>query len=226
MSEQAKTIYEKLAKVQSELKVEKDQWNEFGKFKYRNAETILKNVKPLLNEVKALVVLTDQIVEVGEHNYLKAKAIFIDLEKGDDQIEVEAYAKEPLEKKGMDASQITGASSSYARKYALCGLFGIDDGVDNDNFDNRKEGAKKSAPKSATQSRGDGFKVDFKAVREQINQAKTVEELTVIWTMLADPNTGKVPEYVEKYLKKDFTNRKSELTKGNEYDGKVVTANN
>lgn len=225
MSEQAKTIYEKLAKVQSELKVEKDQWNEFGKFKYRNAETILKNVKPLLNEVKALVVLTDQIVEVGEHNYLKAKAIFIDLEKGDDQIEVEAYAKEPLEKKGMDASQITGASSSYARKYALCGLFGIDDGIDNDTFDNSKSGKKAPAKKDTT-SRGDGFKVDFKEVREQIKKAQSVEELTVIWTMLADPDTKKVPAYVDKYLKEDFSKRKAELTKGNENDGKVITANN
>lgn len=125
------TIYEKLAKIQSTLKAPKNQYNSFGKYKYRNCEDILEAVKPLLAEVKAVVIIGDELELIGSRFYVKATARFIDCET-DAQITNTAYAREEDTKKGMDGSQITGASSSYARKYALNGLFCIDDTKDSD----------------------------------------------------------------------------------------------
>lgn len=125
------TIYEKLAKIQSTLKAPKGQYNAFGKYKYRNCEDILEAVKPLLAEVKAVVIIGDELELIGSRFYVKATARFIDCET-DAQITNTAYAREEDTKKGMDGSQITGASSSYARKYALNGLFCIDDTKDSD----------------------------------------------------------------------------------------------
>lgn len=125
------TIYEKLAKIQSTLKAPKGQYNAFGKYKYRNCEDILEAVKPLLAEVKAVVIIGDDLELIGSRFYVKATARFIDCET-DAQITNTAYAREEDTKKGMDGSQITGASSSYARKYALNGLFAIDDTKDSD----------------------------------------------------------------------------------------------
>ena len=125
------TIYEKLATIQSTLKAPKGQYNSFGKYKYRNCEDILEAVKPLLAEVKAVVIIGDELELIGNRFYVKATARFIDCET-DAQITNTAYAREEDTKKGMDGSQITGASSSYARKYALNGLFAIDDTKDSD----------------------------------------------------------------------------------------------
>lgn len=125
------TIYEKLAKIQSTLKAPKGQYNAFGKYKYRNCEDILEAVKPLLAEAKAVVIIGDDLELIGSRFYVKATARFIDCET-DAQITNTAYAREEDTKKGMDGSQITGASSSYARKYALNGLFAIDDTKDSD----------------------------------------------------------------------------------------------
>lgn len=125
------TIYEKLAKIQSTLKAPKNQYNAFGKYKYRNCEDILEAVKPLLAEVKAVVIIGDELELIGSRFYVKATARFIDCET-DAQITNTAYAREEDTKKDMDGSQITGASSSYARKYALNGLFCIDDTKDAD----------------------------------------------------------------------------------------------
>lgn len=125
------TIYEKLSKIQSTLKAPKGQYNAFGKYKYRNCEDILEAVKPLLAEVKAVVIIGDELELIGSRFYVKATARFIDCET-DAQITNTAYAREEDTKKGMDGSQITGASSSYARKYALNGLFCIDDTKDSD----------------------------------------------------------------------------------------------
>ena len=126
------TVYSKLIEVQSKLKAPKNQFNSFGKYNYRNAEDILESVKPILREVGAVVVLKDEIVLIGDRYFLKTKAQFIDAENGE-TIEVEAMAREAEEKKGMDSAQVTGATSSYARKYALNGLFLIDDTKDNDH---------------------------------------------------------------------------------------------
>lgn len=116
--------------IQSKLKVPKTQFNKFGGYKYRKAEDILEAVKPLLAEQKCILIITDDIVMVGNRTYVKATAI-IKNEKGE-RIETTGWAREEETKKGMDGSQITGASSSYARKYALNGLFAIDDNADSD----------------------------------------------------------------------------------------------
>lgn len=126
-------IYEKLAAVQSALKAPKSQYNDYGKYKYRNCEDIIEAVKPLLKENGLLLTLTDELVMIGERYYVKATAIVLDpTADGCNSYYVTAYAREEETKKGMDGSQITGASSSYARKYALNGLFAIDDNKDSD----------------------------------------------------------------------------------------------
>ena len=124
-------VYLKLVKVQNELKAPKSQYNSFGKYSYRNCEDILEALKPLLNEVKAIVNISDEIVLIGERYYVKATVKFIDAETGE-IVEASAMAREEETKKGMDASQLSGSTSSYARKYALNGLFAIDDTKDAD----------------------------------------------------------------------------------------------
>lgn len=123
---------DKLNYIQQNLKAPKGQTNSFGKYKYRSCEDILEAVKPLLGT--ATLVISDEIVMLGDRFYVKATAT---LKDGKEEVSNTAYAREAQEKKGMDESQITGASSSYARKYALNGLFLIDDTKDADSMDNR-----------------------------------------------------------------------------------------
>ena len=141
-------IYEKLAIIQAELKAPKGQYNSFGKYAYRSCEDILEALKPLLKEHKATVVISDDIVDKGDRYYVKAVAQFIDVESDAGPIISTAFAREPAEKKGQDASQITGSASSYARKYALNGLFCIDD---NKDADATNTGNTKKTTKTATQ---------------------------------------------------------------------------
>ena len=124
-------IYEKLLNIQNELKAPKGQYNSFGKYKYRSCEDILEAVKPLCFKYNATLVMYDELIQSGERFYIKAIAKLIDIENGEN-IEGQALARESQEKKGMDDSQITGTASSYARKYALNGLFNIDDTKDAD----------------------------------------------------------------------------------------------
>lgn len=133
-------VYEKLAHIQVKLKAPKNQYNSFGKYNYRSCEDILEGLKPLLAEVKAMVILSDQIVQIGDRYYLEAKASFIDSESSE-RIETKSLAREDESKKGMDLAQVTGSVSSYARKYALNGLFAIDDTKDSDatNLHDKKE---------------------------------------------------------------------------------------
>lgn len=135
---------EALMKIQQELKAPKGQYNSFGKYSYRSAEDILEAVKPLLKKYKAEMILSDDIVEVGGRIYVKAVAL---LSCDGEQAKVCAFAREPDDKKGMDASQITGTASSYARKYALNGLFLIDDtkDADTDEFRNQTNGNQQPA---------------------------------------------------------------------------------
>lgn len=119
-----------LITIQSELKAPKSQFNKFGGYKYRKAEDILEAVKPILAKQKCTLVLTDEIVMVGNRIYVKSTATLKN-SSGETETSV-GYAREEETKKGMDGSQITGASSSYARKYALNGLFAIDDNADSD----------------------------------------------------------------------------------------------
>lgn len=139
----------KLIKIQKELKAPKGQFNKFGNYKYRSCEDILEAVKPLCAEEGVQLTISDEIVMIGERYYVKATATVTD---GSESASVTAYAREEETKKGMDSSQITGATSSYARKYALNGLFCIDDtkDADTDEFTEKTRGSekKKAAPKS------------------------------------------------------------------------------
>jgi hypothetical protein len=138
----------KLIIIQTQLKAPKNQRNNFGNYNYRSAEDILEAVKPLLAEHNCLLYLSDEIITVNNRNYVKATATFMD---GNFTLSVSASAREEESKKGMDGSQVTGASSSYARKYALNGLFLIDDTKDSD-YTNTHDEAKKQ-PKKPTLNR-------------------------------------------------------------------------
>lgn len=132
-------MIEKLIAVQAELKAPKNQFNSFGKYKYRSCEDILEVVKPLLQKQGLLLTISDEIINLDGRYYVKTTATVTD---GDKTITNTAYAREEASKKGMDASQLTGATSSYARKYALNGLFLIDDVEDADTMDNRESNDK------------------------------------------------------------------------------------
>ena len=136
-------IYEKLLNIQNELNCPKNQHNHFGNYDYRSCEDILESVKPLLDKYKLTLIITDEIEQIGDRYYVKATTGLIDYEdmKEDDvaMITNTAYAREEEQKKGMDGSQVTGASSSYARKYALNGLFCIDDTKDADTDAYKKQ---------------------------------------------------------------------------------------
>lgn len=140
----------KLQKIQSELKVPKAQTNDFGHYKYRSTEDIVEALKPILEKHDALLTLTDKMIQLGERYYVEATATISD--KADigrnSAVVAHGYAREEETKKGMDSSQITGAASSYARKYALNGLFLIDDTKDSDATNDGSE-----APKAATAAR-------------------------------------------------------------------------
>lgn len=136
-----------LSEIQKHLKAPKSQRNTFGNYNYRNCEDILEAVKPLLGE--ATLVISDEVVQLGDRYYIKATARFT---SGDKVTEAYGWAREPLTRKGMDDSQITGATSSYARKYALNGLFCIDDTKDADNDPPKgKEPAANKAPARSEQ---------------------------------------------------------------------------
>ena len=158
-----------LLQIQSELKAPKGQFNAYGKYKYRSCEDILEAVKPILKKNNCTLLLSDSLIYVGERYYIKATATLVNAEGK--SVSTEAYAREEETKKGMDASQITGASSSYARKYALNGLLCIDDNKDSDTTNT---GDNTPAPPAKT-SKEDNAEVE-KAIAE-INAAKSKEEL-------------------------------------------------
>ena len=159
-------VYEKLQHVQEALKAPKNQYNKFGDYHYRNCEDIQEAAKPLLKEVKAALVVGDELVLIGDRYYIKATARFIDCESTD-KVENTAYARESLDKKGMDASQVTGSTSSYARKYALNGLFCIDDVKDADNQDNTGKTPSKQGKTAGASGSGKSDKVT-KAMIESV----------------------------------------------------------
>lgn len=138
-------IYKKLLEVQSKLKCNKAQYNTFGKYAYRSCEDILEALKPILADVNATIFIKDEIQHVEGRFYVKAIVTFVDVETGEN-ISTEALAREEENKKGMDGSQVTGSCSSYARKYALNGMFAIDDTKDadatNDHGKGKSEGNK------------------------------------------------------------------------------------
>lgn len=134
-------LTQRVGDIQHKLKAPKGQYNSFGKYNYRSCEDILEGVKPLLKEHNLALLIDDEIVQIGERYYVKATAKITD---GREIVSATAYAREPDTKKGMDESQITGATSSYARKYALNALLCIDDTKDADTMDNNKKPAQQT----------------------------------------------------------------------------------
>lgn len=145
-------ILAKLAAIQSELKAPKSQFNKFGGYSYRNAEDILEAVKPICHKYAAVLTLTDKIVDVNGRYYVEATVTLKNVDNPSESESVTAYAREEESKKGMDGSQVTGASSSYARKYALNGLFDIDDTKDSDATNDGGKGGNTGAAGNKTAS--------------------------------------------------------------------------
>ena len=140
-------LFKKLLIVQMALKVPKSQYNNFGKYHYRNAEDILETVKPLLSTQELTMTISDELTMVGDRYYIKATVTLYDPENNSEH-HVDGYAREEESKKGMDSMQLTGATSSYARKYALNGMFAIDDTKDSDATNEHGKGSKPSSKKN------------------------------------------------------------------------------
>ena len=191
-----KELVEKLINAQSELKAPKNQYNSFGKYKYRSAEDILEGVKPVNTKYGLLLNLSDEPVYIGERHYIKATATITD---GTDTMAVTAYARESANRKGQDDSQITGTASSYARKYALNGLYLIDDTKDADTDEYKKQGAQSTpVAKPATQA--------------EIGNLK--KEIIAFSKLMTEQGKNVKPEQVEQTLNiTDYTRLNSEDVK-------------
>ena len=163
-----------LINIQAELRAPKGQYNNFGKYKYRSCEDILESVKPLLKLYNCQLTLTDDIIEIGSRYYIRATATFID---GDEVTAVTGWAREEEGKKGMDASQITGTASSYARKYALNGLFLIDDAKDADT----PAYSRLSAPKAPENNNAS----ELEEAISQMQAAETWNDASNAWNIFS-----------------------------------------
>lgn len=180
-------LYGRLLRVQKDLKAPKNQYNSFGKYRYRSCEDILEGVKPILQEYGCAIVLSDTIEQIGDRFYVKATATFYDCETGE-SISNTAYARESDDKKGMDASQITGTASSYARKYALNGLLLIDDTKDADTDENRNETTGRARSEAAKK----GMATKEQKTLESANQIISERDVLVLKELMQkkgiDPN--------------------------------------
>lgn len=174
-----------LAIIQSKVKAPKGQFNSFGKYHYRSAEDILEAVKQVVNPMGYSITISDTIINLGDRYYIKATAT---LSNGKESWSVDGFAREEESKKGMDGSQVTGASSSYARKYALNGLFALDDTKDSD----------------ATNTHGKEQAINW---QQKINECKTLTELSDFFIANETTIGG------DKAILNLFTNRKSQLIK-------------
>lgn len=211
-------VYEKLLHVQQKLKAPKNQYNKFGDFHYRSCEDIQEALKPLLAEVKAVLLTGDEVVWIGNRFYIKATATFQDTESPE-KISNVAYAREGEEKPKMDVAQVTGSSSSYARKYALNGLFCIDDTKDPDTRNNgpeptqpkgNKQQGSRTQPKKLNKAELDRLKseaartgTDLSKVCERYT-VNTIEELTQENYMKAMSAFRKMPTVEPDYYQPDF----------------------
>ena len=164
--------------IQTELVANKDKHNQFGGFDYRSLESIMTAVKPLLKKTLTTLTFTDDIVFIEGRFYVKSTATLKN-SAGETETAV-AFAREQDDKKGMDNAQVTGACSSYSRKYAACSLLGISDGFDPDAMDNREEGQNKPTRRSSAASKNNGQPSLEDAVKAAQN-ARTAEELTEVW---------------------------------------------
>ena len=217
-TKEEKGLQEALIAIQKKLKAPKDLYNKFGNYKYRSAESILEAVKPLLAENGVLLIITDELVMIGTRYYVKSTAM---AQKNGESMCGIGYAREDDSKKGMDGSQVTGASSSYARKYALNGLFLIDDtkDADTDEYRNQQESAAKpqqpkpSQPQPAKQQPQLQFK-DFNEETELVAEQEMLKcgsytELMAVWNKYHAIN----PQYCRKdgVLARAFVARNNEL---------------
>lgn len=191
-----------LINIQSKLKAPKNQYNSFGKYKYRNCEDILEALKPLLEANKCVLLLSDKIVEITGRHYVEATATIINSDGK--ELKSTAVAREEETKKGMDASQITGSTSSYARKYALNGLFAIDDTKDADILDNSNK--ENNTKKQEKKSENNEENIDLVIAIQEIKEAKTIPEMIGIWNRWECFHTNKQFSIA-------LSNRKSELKK-------------
>lgn len=187
-----------LIEIQNELKAPKNQRNTFGNYNYRSAEDILEAVKPLLKKHGCHLTISDEMIHLGDRYYVKAT---VTLSKDADSISTTAYAREEENKKGQDSSQITGATSSYARKYALNGLFCIDDTKDAD-FTNTHEKAEQ--PRASSRPPKSDIDGDLKQAKEAISKCKSSKDLMVVWDTFK--NLQGVAEF-----KNEMTNAKKRL---------------
>lgn len=187
--EENKTIQHALREIQSKLKAPKGQMNNFGHYRYRSAEDILESVKPLLAENSCSLTISDDIIMVGARIYVKATATLVN-EDGE-SVQTTAFARESENKSGMDVAQVTGAASSYARKYALNGLFCIDDMKDPDALNVNKEYTQQAD-------------ANLETIIANIKAASTIQELTQIWNECYAYQSNKA-------FVSALTNRKKEL---------------
>ena len=180
-------LYGRLLRVQRDLKAPKNQYNSFGKYRYRSCEDILEGVKPILQEYGCAIVLSDTIEQIGDRFYVKATATFYDCDTGE-SVSNTAYARESDDKKGMDASQITGTASSYARKYALNGLLLIDDTKDADTDENRNETTGRARSEAAKK----GMATKEQNAKDSANQIISEKDANVLRELMKkkgyDPN--------------------------------------
>ena len=167
------SIYEKLSHIQNEINVPKDLYNKFGNYYYRNAETIFDTAKPVCMKYRTTLVVSDEVVNVDGRFYIKGIATLCDWDS-DKEVTNIAYAREEEAKKGMDASQVTGSCSSYARKYALNGLFNLDDNKDADALEQKEEA---EARAKENWKKGTSKPQEKAEVMATENQIKIIQEL-------------------------------------------------
>lgn len=202
------TFYERLASIQEHLNAPKNQYNSFGKYKYRSCEDILEGVKPLLKGL--FLSISDEIVLIGDRYYVKATATITD---GENKHTATALAREEESKKGMDSAQVTGATSSYARKYCLNGLFGIDDSKDADT-DEHKHQQNAATSQKQSQSQAQPKQHDARSPQQLLTDFSayalkaSLPELENAWKAADKSLTGK--EQHDK-AKSVYLDRKSEL---------------
>ena len=197
-----------LIEIQKELKAPKGQYNSFGKYKYRSAEDILEAVKPLLHKHGCQLTLSDEIVLIGDRYYIKATAT---ITNGEEEVTTSAYAREDLDKKGMDQAQVTGSVSSYARKYCLNGLLLIDDSKDPDTDEFANQQKTKPAEKTAEKK---ASPVQLKTLKEfygdrmgeflKVNGYKSEDDITMT---KADEAIRKITEYKKRKESADVSNK-------------------
>ena len=175
----ALNIYEKLTEVQNELKAPKSKYNSFGKYNYRSCEDILEAVKPILKSKRLAMTVKDDVFNIGDRFYIMATVTVFDCES-EEKVTTTAYAREDADKKGMDGSQITGSSSSYARKYALNGMFAIDDTKDADswNTNDKDRTVEKKEAERATEEQVAKLRALYKGKEDKLTELLDKYDIT------------------------------------------------